>query len=937
MQTTFLRILFTLLCLPMCLTAQIDMNAPVPLDPSVRVGTLSNGIKYYIQKNAKPQNRAQLRLALNAGAMQENENQRGLAHFCEHMCFNGTAHFPKNDLVNYLESIGTKFGAHLNAYTSFDETVYMLQVPTEKADFIEKGLLVLQDWAMGVSFEDAEIDKERGVVISERRNGLGADSRMFDKTFPIQMKDSRYAERLPIGTLEVLEKFDYETLRSFYKDWYRPDLMAVMAVGDFEVDQMEKNIKATFEQIPAAKNPRLREYYPVPDHKETLVAIATDKEAERNSVEVQFNHSVLEAKTQADVRRDLMLSLISNMINQRFNEIAQAPNAPMTWGWAYFGNMIRTKAAFSANWMMANDDVMGSLEKLLMEIERVKQHGFIAEELILAKKELINNFTSTYENRANKESDRIIRSLVNSYLKNTPFPSEEWKYKFNMNEIEKIQLEELNKLVQEWITNGENEVITVQMQEKAGAKIPTEADIQALIAKVKTQKMPKYRLVLADKPLLAEIPKSGKVLTEKLLKEIGATEITFLNGAKVILKPTDFHNDQVLFSAFSKGGSSLYDIKDENNANNAGAIVSMSGLGPYNQIELGRYLMGKKVSISPYIWEGGERLGGDAGAKDLETTLQMLYLYFTQPKIDKAGFDNFLAEQKMFMGNKNLNPDMVLADTVGAVLANYHPRRLPTQYEDLTKIDTKRALEIYKERFNAGDFTFIFVGKFNVEEVKRWTSMYIGGIPATEKKESFKDLGIPMAKGEIKRTVYKGTEPKSTVKLVFRTENAKNDRQSRLIHNALVQVLNIKLREMIREEKGGTYGVRVSGAINSYPKLYSSINVEFGCDPGRSEELANAAIAVIQKIQKEGVKEEDLKKVKETRRRELETSFKENRYWLNMISNAYEENLSIADLASFETLYQFTENISLENIQRASMQYMNLKDYAKFILLPEKK
>jgi zinc protease len=475
------------------------------------------------------------------------------------------------------------------------------------------------------------------------------------------------------------------------------------------------------------------------------------------------------------------------------------------------------------------------------------------------------------------------------------------------------------------------------MQEKEGAKIPTEADIKALISKVKAQKMPKYRITLTDKPLLTEIPRGGKILTEREIKEIGATEIVYLNGAKVILKATDFHNDEVLFSAFSKGGASLYDIKDENNANYAGSIVANSGIGPYNQVELERYLTGKNISISPNIWEGGERLSGSAGAKDIETTLQMIYLYFMQPKMDKAGFDNFLAAQKMFMGNKNLNPSMVLADTVGAVLANYHPRRLPTEYEDLVKIDTKRALEIYKERFSASDFTFIFVGKFDINMMKRWAMIYIGSMPGNEKKENFKDLGIPMAKGEIKRTVYKGTEPKSTVKLVFRTENTKNDRQTRLTQNALVQVLNIKLREMIREEKGGTYGVRVSGSINSYPKLYSSINVEFGCDPSRSEELANAAISVIQKIQKGGVKEEDLMKVKETQRRELETSFKENRSWLNMISTCYQENLNVADLASFETLYQFTQNIKLEDIQRASTQYLNLKDYAKFILLPEKK
>ncbi|MEK7254447.1 MAG: pitrilysin family protein, partial [Bacteroidota bacterium] len=493
-----------LLCLlPNFLAAQPDLSQSLPFDPNVRTGELSNGIKYFIRKNAKPEKRAELRLAINAGAMQEDDDQQGLAHFVEHMCFNGTKAFPKSALVDYLESIGTRFGAHLNAYTSFDETVYMLQAPTDNREQFEKGFQVLQEWATNVSFDEAEIDKERGVVASERRNGLGADKRMFDKVFPVVMQGSRYAERLPIGQLEVLEKAPYERLRQFYKDWYRPDLMAVIAVGDFDVDDVEKLIKSRFGSIPPSGAGgvavRKRETYEVPNHRQQLVAIATDPEASRIGMSLMYKHEFSQVKDQAGYRKALVTYLVNTMINNRLDEIRQQADAPFSSGFAFYGQQVRTKSRFVMQLSVTEKNVWRGMEAMFTETERLRRHGFQPGELERAKKEMMKNVESQFLEKDKTESIIHTFGLIDHFLEGSPFTSIDFDFEFYKKHLDGVTLDETNQRMKSWITEGANSVITYQGIEKSGIPVPTEAEIRKLAADVKAREITPYEDLVVTK------------------------------------------------------------------------------------------------------------------------------------------------------------------------------------------------------------------------------------------------------------------------------------------------------------------------------------------------------------------------------------------------------------------------------------------------------
>ena len=931
--------LFLLVCwLPMLLQAQGDLSNPLPFDPSVRTGVLPNGIKYFIRKNAKPEKRAELRLALNAGALMEEDDQQGIAHFVEHLCFNGTKNFPKSALVDYLESIGTKFGPHLNAYTSFDETVYMLQIPTDNKEQFEKGFAVLEDWAHNVAFDPEEIDKERGVVASERRNGLGADKRIFDKVFPVQMQGSRYANRLPIGQLQVLETASYDRIKQFYKDWYRPDLMAIIAVGDFDPNEVERLIKARFSGIPANPSPRKRETYPVPDHQEQLVAIATDHEGSRISMGIMFKHPSSVAKNNGDYRKALKGYLCNAMINSRLEEIRLQADPPFSFGFAGYGNFVRTKNSFSVNLTVTEKNSWRGMETMLTEVERLRRYGFVASELERGKKELMKYAESNYLEREKTESANYTYGLVDHFLEGAPFTSSEFDLEFYKKYMDGITVEEVNQRIQSWITDGKNSVITFRGIEKAGVPVPTEAEIRALAAKVKTAKIDPYVDVVLDKPMMATLPTPGKLVSEKKVPETGVTELTFANGAKVVLKPTDFKNDEILFNAFSFGGSGLLPEKDDANADIAAQVIGQSGVGDFTQTELNKYLAGKQIYMSFYISEITEGIGfGSCTKADIETAMQMTHLYMAKPRKDVEAFQAFLTQQKGFLENKGNRPENVFNDSVSYVLSNYHPRRMPTTLETLNSLNLDRIHEIFKQRFgNAGDFTFCYTGAFDLEEMKKLAATYIGSLPGKPGSEKFVDLGIRPPKGNLEKGVSKGQEPKSTVRLSFNGDAGYN-LQSSIEMDALVALLNIKLREAIREDKGGTYGVQVFGSVSQYPVGRYSLNVTFNCAPERVAELEKATLEVLEKIRAEGAEEKDIVKVKETRRRGLETDFKDNNFWSNTLNRAYMNGLSMTDYESAEKLYTYTDKLVADDFKHLANRYIDPKNMLKFTMMPEVK
>jgi len=917
------------------LAGQVNLNpeAKLPLDPNVRTGKLTNGMTYFIRKNGKPENRAELRLAVNAGSMEENDDQQGLAHFCEHMAFNGTKNFKKNELVDYLESIGTKFGAHLNAYTSFDETVYMLQLPTDKEEVLMKGLQILEDWAHNVSFDNAEIDKERGVVMEEWRLGQGANERMRNKYWPVIFKDSRYALRLPIGKPEIIKGCKYETLKQFYNDWYRPELMAVIAVGDFDPDKMEKIIKEKFSAIKPKPNSKKLQEYPVPDNKEILIGKATDKEATASVIQVMYKHPVEKMLTVNDYRKDLIIDLYTGMLNARYDEIRQQPNTPFAFAGCYYGSSVRTKDNYSTYAYASSDkNIDKALETVVEENERVKRYGFTATELERHKKTMLRQFETSFNEKDKTESGDYISQYVYYFLEGEPAPGIEFEYELVKKFIGEIKLEEVNGLSKKFITNGENCVVVITAPDKPGVELPSDEKIKSVFSTIQKSDIKPYVDNVIDKPLISKEPVPGKVIEEKQVKEFGITEWVLSNGLKVVLKSTDFKNDEILFSAHSFGGSGLYPDKDALSAGYSGYIIDQSGLGEFDNVSLEKALSGKIFEVFPYIGDLAEGMQGSASPQDLESLLQLIHLYFTAPRKDASAFEAVMQQQIGFLQNRSASPESAWQDTMQVTMAQYHPRAKPMSMERLKEIELDKAFTIFKERFSSGgDFTFFFVGNFEMDKMKSLVEKYLGSLPSG-KKETWKDLGINSPKGVIQKTVKRGSEPKSMVNFRF-TGDFDYNSQNRISLLALLKLVNIKLREILREEKGGTYGVSAYPYIEKLPKPRYDLSISFGCAPDKLDELTKATLEQLEKLKTDGCNEKDLQKIKETLKREREVQLKENRFWLSVISQGYVNGEPILPPADFN---KYVDGLKGEDFKKLAAQYFNMNNFATFKLVPEK-
>ncbi|MCU0393576.1 MAG: insulinase family protein, partial [Thermoflexibacter sp.] len=874
-----------------------EFKLPIPLDPAVRTGKLPNGITYYLRRNNKPEKRLIMRLAINAGSMQEDDDQLGLAHFSEHMLFNGTKNFPKNELVKFLQSTGVKSGADLNAYTSFDETVYELMLPSDSASIVEKGFQVLEDWASSATFDNTEIDKERGVVIEEWRLGRGAEQRMFDKYFPIMYKDSRYASRLPIGKKEILESFKYETIKRFYKDWYRPDLMGVVVVGDMDLNEMEKKVKQHFSKIkPADKKARKKELFPVPDHKETYVSILTDKEATQVNVQVMYKHPKMLMNTREDMRKSMIHSLYNGMFGRRLDEIRQLADPPFSFAYSGYGSETRSKDSYFAFAIASEVGAERALKTLLEENQRVKKFGFTQGELDRYKKVLLKRYEQGYNERNKTESEQFAQEYVSLFLENEPSPGIEFEYEFYKKHLEQVTLEEINELAKKWITS-ENRVVIITAPDKETVKLPTEERVRKMLIEAGTASLKPYEDKAVATSLMTKMPVAGKVTAEKKIESLGITEVTLSNGVKVVLKPTDFKNDEILLSAYSVGGQSIYADTDMYNAQYASAIVGQSGVATYSTTDLNKMMSGKTVRVNPSVNQLTEGFNGSFSPADIESAFQMIHLYFTEPRKDAEAYQSFVSKQKSFIQNLTSNPQFFFLDAVTKITTQNHPRSsgLP-KAEDFDKINYDRAFEIYRERFaDASDFTFFFVGNFKLEEIKPMLETYLGSLPATNRQENWKDLGIRPPKGIVEKEVLKGTDPKSLVALVFSGEAAYSRKEAYLL-SSLAELLNIKLIESVREDQGGVYGINAFCALNKFPYSNYTCQIQFPCAPENVEKLTQVAISEVKKIQEKGPDEADLNKVKETQKRTRETNLKENRYWLTQLQSYYFQGDNVEQL-----------------------------------------
>ena len=932
--TRFVSVSFLalVLALPFRADAQIPLETPLPVDQKVTIGELDNGLKYYIRQNSRPENRVELRLVVNAGSVLEDDTQLGLAHLVEHMAFNGTEHFEKQELIDYLELIGMEFGPSINAYTSFDETVYMLQVPMEDPEVVETAFQILEDWAHLVSFEPEEIDKERGVVIEEWRLGRGAGARMQDQQFPIMFTGSRYADRLPIGDVEVLQNFPHEELTRFYDKWYRADLMAVIAVGDFDPAEIEQLIQTHFNRLPVPDTPLERPYFEVPDHAETYYAIASDPEATGSQVGVLSMRDPPQITTVGGYRESLVETLVSGMMNGRLRELTQQADPPFVAAFTGASGFVRTKSAFQLLALVPEDGHERGLEALFIEAERAARHGFTAGELGREKLDLVRALEQTYNDRENQQSRRFASEYISYFLEDEPIPGIEFEYRAAQELMQTIDLDLVNEVARTNLDQS-NRVVLSSAIEKPGLTTPTQADFEQVFASVTSTEIEPYVDTTLDEPLVPEEPEPGSVVTESMIDELNMTVWTLSNGVTVWLKPTDFKEDEIVMRATSPGGWSNSSLEDHQSAAMAADLVQQGGVGAFSTIDLQKALAGKAVRVSPSILENVERMSGSGSPQDLETMLQLVWLYFTAPREDETAYQAFQAQFRAILENRGASPMAMFADTFSVTMAQGHPRARPLSLEILDEIDLSTAVDFYEERFaDASDFTFVFVGAIDLDVMRPLVEQYLGSLPTVERMDGPVDLDIDPPLGHIEKTVRAGVEPQSQTRIAF-TGPFDYTAQNRVGMRVMAQALELRLRERMREDLGGTYSVRVNGGYSQIPEERYTVTIQFGSDPERAEELRGVVFEELRSLQADGPSEDDVNKVIEAEKRAHETNLQLNPYWAFQLMGAKESGqdpLFLLDTFRFD-------NVSSESIQQDAQRYLNEERVVIVVLLPVEK
>jgi zinc protease len=903
----------------------------LPVDSEVTIGTLENGLTYYVRENSEPQNRAFLRLVVNAGSILEDEDQLGLAHVAEHMAFNGTQKYAASEIIDYLESIGMRFGPEINAYTSFDETVYMLQVPTNDAEKLDMGFDILSQWAFHTRFDPEEIDKERGVVVEEWRTGLGAQDRLRRAQFPILLHNSRYSERLPIGSKEVIESFPYEAITRFYTDWYRPDLMAVIAVGDFETSEIVALITDYFGEAGGSDVSTKRPTYTVPDHEETLFAIASDSELSYSQV-IMYNkaqNSVLE--TRADYRSLLSHRLFGEMINARLSETARSADPPFLAGGAGQTDLVRTKGVSYLAAAVEGNNVAPALHALVEEITRVQQQGFLESEFDRAKRELLRRIERAYIERDNAESESYMQEYTRHFLEDEAIPGIEYEYELYRTIIPETSLEEVNSLVDAYLSE-KNRVVVVSAVENEGLTDVEEAELAAAIERGRAGNVDAYDDGASGIPIIADVPGAGAISARKFHEEVAVTEWLLSNGVRVFLKPTDFKNDEIRFTAYSAGGTYLYDEDDYVSATYAASLVADSGIGTLSAINLEKALAGKTVAVSPYIGTIEEGFRGMSSVEDLETLFQLIYGYATTPRREQDAYDNLVRTLETIAQNRASQPSRVFSDRIQALLSSDHYTAAPLTTDRILEIDYDRTHEIFHERFgDFGDFTFVFVGNIQPEDFETLVLTYLALLPSAGRIESWPDPEIARPEGVIVDEVRAGIEPKSQVVLIFHGDYDWS-RNNNYLLQSLADSLRIRLREVLREDESGTYGVGVGANFERYPVERYAFQVVFGTSPARAEELTQRTFEIIAEFKQTRLDEIYLTKVRSTQQESFELNIEENGYWVNGIKNAL---IHGRDLSSILTYPDLVEALDAEDIQTAARRYLDESRFVQVTLYPE--
>jgi zinc protease len=906
--------------------------APLPLDPAIRTGKLPNGLTYFIRKNARPEKRALLRLAVQAGSIDEDEDQRGLAHMLEHMAFNGSAHFRPGELVSYLESIGARFGPHVNAYTSFDETVYMLDVPTDKAGALNRGFEALSDFAGGASLTDAEIDRERGVVIEEWRGRLGAGTRMqqpqMDAVFGAT---SKYAQRLPIGLPDTLRTFNPDRLRDFYRTHYRPDRMAVIVVGDIDPDAMEQQIRRNFEAFRSTST-AAHVVAAVPPHDETRYVTLTDPELQGSSVSITHKRPLQPLRSGADYRRLLTRSLLSQMWNARFNEMSRQPDAPFLNAGAGGGSVSRTVESFDVSARVKDGGIERGLAAIASEIGRVKQFGFNQPELDRAKASLLARYERLYNERDKAESDGFASELITYYLTGEAAPGIETELKLAREFVPSITVAEVSGVARALLPDT-NRVVIATAPQKPGLTQVTDVALREALRTGASATVTAWADSVAGRELLAKAPTGGSITGRREIPELGVTVLTLSNGVNVWLKPTDFRNDQIAFTSFARGGTSTVGEKDYWNASYATSLVGLGGFGGLSPTDRSKLLAGKLASSSPYISTYTHGVQGNASPRDLETALQLTYLDFTAPNKDVNAFQLMKRQLEARVANQGQSPGQVFSEKVRALNTMNHYTSRPFKAEDIEKLDPEAMLKFYQDRFaNAANFTFFFVGAFKVDDVSPLLAKYLGSLPSKGTADSQSGALRLQFPSEVRReTVAKGREPRSQTVISFFAD-ASNDEFEAHRLQAATSVLENKLRDILREELGGTYSVG-AGYSNILPETgYGMTTVQFGSSPENVQKLTDAVLKELDRLRRDGPSEADVNAVKEAEKNDLQEAYKTNNFWLGSLQTAAILN---RDPKRIALRVERAESLSVENVHAAFKKYFPENRYTVVTLNPE--
>ena len=901
-MTSLLKKLFTaLLVLGSAVLASAQQQPqmpPIPTDPNVRIGKLENGLTYYIRHNELPEDRADFYIAQKVGSILEEENQRGLAHFLEHMCFNGTTNFPGKALINYLETIGVRFGENLNAYTSIDETVYNIaNVPVIRDGIVDSCLLILHDWANDLTLDPKEIDNERGVIHEEWRTGQGAMMRMYEQALPKAFEGSKYGHRLPIGTIEVIDNFPYQALRDYYEKWYRPDQQGIVVVGDVDVDKVEAKIKEIFSPIEMPANAAERVYEKVPDNKEPIITIAKDKEQPSTMIYIWHKHPATPNEAKGNIGylvQNYIFSMIAKMLNARLDELRQNANPPYIMAVTEDTDFLlaKTTQAFAGIAVSKEDGIPTAISALVREIERARKFGFTASEYARAKADYLRALESAYNEREKVRNGQYVQEYIRHFIDNEPIPGIEMEYTLMNQLAPNIPVEAINSILPQLITD-ENIVINIFGPDKEGMVYPTEAEILDVLNKTKAEEITAYVDKVSDEPLMKETPKAGKIVkTEE--GAFDSTILTLSNGVRVVVKNTDFKADEIRMTAFSPGGTSIFGLEEPLQTQVINSVAGLGGLGNFSNVDLEKVLAGKKASANAIVNVYNEGFNGSCSPKDLETMFQLIYLGFTAPRMDDAAFESFKQRTKASLANQEADPMTAFSDTLQHIMYGNHPLATRLKADMIDQIDYNRVMEMYKDRFKeAGDFTFMLVGNINLEEAKPLIETYLGGLPTINRKENFQDLKLNRREGTHKNVFEKQmATPKATVISVI-SGNCEHNLKNNLLMTMLSQTMDMVYTETIREKEGATYGVGAVGQLSKYPKEEAIFQIYFDTDPAKREKMEQLVMAELQKVAQEGPRPEHLAKVKEFLLKKHVENAKENSYWLGQLLQYYWYNVDM--------------------------------------------